>query len=120
MNAQRNFELPNVSFPDFRDRMTDKLSVLLKPLSELLEIQTAILEQAVTEPLHKTVRMIIKEMTNSLAALSLLALNGYGSSQPPQPFASGKPYTSSVISEPSLHFLDPTLATLVYCCKATT
>ncbi len=96
MNAQRNFELPNVSFPDFRDRMTDKLSVLLKPLSELLEIQTAILEQAVTEPLHKTVRMIIKEMTNSLAALSLLALNGYGSSQPPQPFASGKPYTSSV------------------------
>lgn len=56
----------------------DKLSVLLKPLSELLEIQTAILERPVTEPLHQTVRMIIKEMTNSLAALSLLALNGYG------------------------------------------
>lgn len=78
MNAQRNFELPNVSFPDFWDRMMDDLSVLLKPLSELLEIQAAILEQPVTEQLHQTVRMIIKEMTNSLAGLSLLALNGYG------------------------------------------
>lgn len=56
----------------------DKLSVLLKPLSELLEIQAAILELPVTEPLHQTVRMIIKATTNSLAALSLLALNGYG------------------------------------------
>ncbi len=56
----------------------DDLSVLLKPLSELLEIQAAISEQPVTERLHQTVRMIIKEMTNSLAGLSLLALNGYG------------------------------------------
>jgi len=49
---------------------------LLNPA--LLKIQTAILEQAVTEPLYQTTRMIIKEMTNSLAALILLALNGYG------------------------------------------
>lgn len=51
---------------------------VVEPLFEFFEIQQRTLGQPAKEPLGEVVRMIAKSMHNSLGALALLALNGYG------------------------------------------
>ncbi|MDA2927710.1 DUF5677 domain-containing protein, partial [Acidobacteria bacterium AH-259-G07] len=69
---------PSVSFPDFRNLMLGQFSMLLQPLFDFLKIQKSVLDRPVTTPLPQVVRMLNKTITNSLGAVTLLAVNGYG------------------------------------------
>jgi hypothetical protein len=65
-------------FPDFWQVAYDKYPLFFKAAMDLLPLQNEIFRKPVSEPLHKVLRHITKIVSNSLGALIVLALNGYG------------------------------------------
>ena len=75
----RNEKLGIVAgFPEFWPRVHDKFPLFFKAAQELEPIQNRIFQKQVSEPLHKILRHISKTVSNSLGALIVLVLNGYG------------------------------------------
>lgn len=65
-------------FPDFWQIAYNEYPLFFKAAMELLPLQNGVFRKHVSEPLHKVLRHITKIVSNSLGAVIVLALNGYG------------------------------------------
>ena len=74
-NAQLDVE---IGFPKFRSHVYAKYSVPIQEAVKLSELASVMFKKPVSEPLHQVIGRIASIVTNSLGAVVLLVLNGYG------------------------------------------
>ena len=70
--------LVTVGFPEFAQGIYDQYKAAFDAIKELEPLQNKLFNRPLSKPFHKLVRHIAKTNANSLGALMVLALNGYG------------------------------------------
>jgi hypothetical protein len=78
MNQSQDDSLRGVGFPDFWETAYSLHPLFYKAATNLIPLQNIIFKKPVAEPLHKVIRSIARIVANSLGALTVLTLNGYG------------------------------------------
>lgn len=74
---EKGFQV-TVGFPEFAQGIYYQYKSAFEVIKELESLQKEILIQPPSEPFHKVVRHLVKMNANSLGAVMVLVLNGYG------------------------------------------
>jgi len=76
---QHPFCLQTEPLPEFWQQAHDRHPLIFRAAKDLEPLHNKVFKRRVTEPLHRILRMLAMNVSNSFGALITLVLNGYGS-----------------------------------------